>query len=173
MLSGETAAGKFPVQAVQIMQRIIRHTEQSTEFKRLVLDQGLNREHVQLSSKRTITDAVGLATRELAAAIGARKIACFTHSGSTARKIAKFRPQTPIIAFSPLEATVTRLALSWGITPIKIDDLQTVDELLDYAPRYLQEHHLAQGGDSVVITAGVPVGKAGMTNMIKVVQLDE
>ena len=173
MLSGETAAGKFPLQAVKIMQRIIQHTEQSAEFKRLVLDQGLNREHVQLSSKRTITDAVGLATRELAAAIGARKIACFTHSGSTARKIAKFRPQTPIIAFSPLEATVTRLALSWGITPIKIDDLQSVDELLEYAPRYLQEHHLAQGGDGVVITAGVPVGKAGMTNMIKVVQLDQ
>jgi pyruvate kinase len=171
MLSGETAAGKYPLQAVEIMNRVVVHTEQSNEFKRLVLDQGLNREHVELRTKRTITDAVGLATRELAMAIQASKIACFTHSGSTARRIAKFRPGTPIIAFSPVASTVTRLALSWGVTPRLIDNLKSVDELLDYAPKYLRDNNLAQPGEIVVITAGVPVGSPGMTNMIKVVEV--
>ncbi len=171
MLSGETAAGSYPLQAVEIMQRIVRHTEQSPEFKHLVLDQGLNRSHVELRTKRTTTDAVGLATRELAMAIQASKIACFTHSGSTARRISKFRPQTPIIAFSPIASTVTRLALSWGITPIQIDNLESVDALLQFAPDYLVKHKIATQGDIVVITAGVPVGSPGMTNMIKVVEI--
>jgi pyruvate kinase len=104
-------------------------------------------------------------------AIQASKIACFTHSGSTARRIAKFRPGTPIIAFSPVASTVTRLALSWGVTPRLIDNLNSVDELLDYAPKYLRDNNLAQPGEIVVITAGVPVGSPGMTNMIKVVEV--
>ena len=172
MLSGETAAGDYPLKAVEIMNRIISHTESSVEFKRLVLDQGLNREHVELRSKRSTTEAVGLATRELALAVQASKIACFTHSGSTARRIAKFRPGTPIIAFSPIASTVSRLAISWGVTPVLIDNLATVDALLTFAPQYLQEHRLVQKGETVVITAGVPVGSPGMTNMIKVVEIE-
>jgi len=171
MLSGETAAGKHPLQAVEIMQRVVRHTEQSSEFKRLVLDQGLNREHVELRTKRTITDAVGLATRELAMALHASKIVCFTHSGSTARRISKFRPQVPIIAFSPIASTVTRLALSWGVTPILIENLLSVDEILEFASSYLPENGLANSGDIIVVTAGVPVGSPGKTNMIKVVEV--
>jgi pyruvate kinase len=171
MLSGETAAGKYPLQAVEIMQRVVRHTEQSSEFKRLVLDQGLNREHVELRTKRTITDAVGLATRELAMALHASKIVCFTHSGSTARRISKFRPQVPIIAFSPIPSTVTRLALSWGVTPILIENLLSVDEILEFASSYLPENGLANSGDIIVVTAGVPVGSPGKTNMIKVVEV--
>ncbi|MDX9939753.1 MAG: pyruvate kinase [Sphaerochaetaceae bacterium] len=171
MLSGETAAGAFPLRAVQIMQRIVKHTEMSVEFTRLVLDQRLNREHVELRTKRTTTEAVGLATRELALALHASKIACFTHSGSTARRIAKYRPSTPIIAFSPIESTVRRLALSWGVWPVLIESLPTVDELLEFAPRYLKEHQMALPGETVVITAGVPAGSPGMTNMIKVVEI--
>lgn len=172
MLSGETAAGAFPLRAVQIMQRVITHTEQSVEFQRLVLDQSLNREHVELRTKRSITEAVGLATRELALAIQATKIACFTHSGSTARRIVKFRPGTPVIAFSPLESTVRLLALSWGVYPVLIENLATVDQLLEFAPEYLKTHNLANVGETVVMTAGVPVGRAGMTNMIKVVEIE-
>ena len=171
MLSGETAAGAFPLRAVQIMQRIVTHTESSVEFKRLVLDQSLNREHVELRTKRSVTEAVGLATRELALAIQATKIACFTHSGSTARRIVKFRPGTPVIAFSPLESTVRMLALSWGVQPVLIDNLASVDELLTFAPEYLKEHGLANTGETVIVTAGVPVGSPGMTNMIKVVEI--
>lgn len=171
MLSGETAAGKYPLQAVQTMNRIISFTEGSTEFKNLVINQELNREHIQVLSQRSTTDAVGLASRTLAFSINACRIACFTNSGSTARRIAKFRPETPIIAFSPIKSTVTRLCLSWGVSPVLIGELTNIDELLEFAPRYLKEHNLAKEGSPIVITAGVPVGIEGMTNMIKVVEV--
>ncbi len=171
MLSGETAAGKYPLQAVQTMNRIITYTESSAEFKNLVINQELNRNHIEVLSQRSITDAVGLASRALAFSINASKIACFTNSGSTARRIAKFRPETPIIAFSPVKSTVSRLSLSWGVSPILIENLSSLDELLAYAPKYLKEHNLAKDGEAVVITAGVPVGVEGMTNMIKVVEI--
>ncbi len=171
MLSGETAAGKYPLQAVQTMNRIITYTEGSSEFKNLVINQGVNKGHIKLRQKRSVTDAVGLATRELAFSIKACKIACFTNSGSTARRIAKFRPETPIIAFSPIPSTVTRLALSWGVSPVLIDEVGSIDELLELAPEYLRAHNLAKTGGPIVITAGVPVGVEGNTNMIKVVEL--
>ncbi len=171
MLSGETAAGRFPLQAVQTMNRIITHTESSKEFRTLVLNQGVNKGHLKLRQKRSITDAVGLATRELAFSIKACKIACFTSSGSTARRIAKFRPETPIIAFSPVRGTVTRLALSWGVTPVFIDELSSIDEILEFAPDYIRAHSFGKPGEAIVISAGVPVGVEGNTNMIKVVVL--
>jgi pyruvate kinase len=172
MLSGETAAGEYPLQAVKTMKRIASLAERSTEFKRLVLNQINDMEQGKQRRKQTKTEAVGLATRELALAIQASYIACFTHSGSTARLIAKFRPSVPIIAFSPKLETVQRLALSWGVNPILIQDLTSVDELLAYAPHYLQEKGLVSSKDTVVVTAGVPVGSAGKTNMIKVVEME-
>ncbi|WP_320129943.1 pyruvate kinase [uncultured Sphaerochaeta sp.] len=172
MLSGETAAGEYPIQAVKTMKRIAALTERSDEFKRLVLNQIHDLEHGKLEKKQTKTEAVGIATRELALAIQASFIACFTHSGSTARLIAKFRPSVPILAFSPKIETVQRLSLSWGVNPILIQDLSSVDQLLDYAPHYLQEKGFVSKGETVVITAGVPVGSSGRTNMIKVVEIE-
>ncbi len=172
MLSGETAAGLFPLKAVQTMNSITTYIQSSQEFKHSVLDQGLNRDYVDLRNKRTITEAVGLASRELALAVNASFIVCFTFSGSTARRIAKYRPAIPIIACSPVIQTVQQLALSWGVTPILIDNLQSVDELLAYAPEYLKKEKLVKEGDIIVITAGVPVGSRGSTNMIKVVVID-
>ncbi len=169
MLSGETAAGEYPLQAVTTMSRIASLSERSDAFKKQVFNQ-----ISMLDPERTITttEAVGLATRELALSVGASYIACFTQTGSTARLIAKFRPSVPIIAFSPLEYVVSYLALSWGVTPILIAQLESVDELLAYAPAYLQEQGLVKKGDTVVITAGVPVGSSGKTNMIKVVEIE-
>ncbi|MGE4453069.1 MAG: pyruvate kinase [Sphaerochaeta sp.] len=169
MLSGETAAGEYPLQAVTTMSRIASLSERSDAFKKQVFNQ-----ISMLDPERTITttEAVGLATRELALSVGASYIACFTQTGSTARLIAKFRPSVPIIAFSPLEYVVSYLALSWGVTPILIEQLESVDELLAYAPTYLQEQGLVKKGDTVVITAGVPVGSSGKTNMIKVVEIE-
>ncbi len=172
MLSGETAAGEFPLQAVEIMNRIAANAERSIDFQRLVLDQRLNWEHVELRRKRTTTEAVGLATRELALAIHASYIACFTHSGGSARLIAKFRPGIPIIAFSPVKQTVQQLAISWGVVPVLIQDLESVDELLAFAPSYMKQLGIVAPGDTVVVTAGVPVGSPGKTNMIKVVEIE-
>lgn len=170
MLSGETAAGKYPLESVQQMKNIAEHIEKSMEFQRLVFDQRLNWEHIELKSHTTTTEAVGIAARELALAIKASYIACFTHSGGTARLISKFRPAMPILAFSPVEATVQRLALSWGVSPILIKNQESVDALQDCAYSYLTENGLLKPGERAVLTAGVPVGKPGKTNMIKVIE---
>ncbi|MGB4408344.1 MAG: pyruvate kinase [Sphaerochaeta sp.] len=172
MLSGETAAGEYPLQAVLTMSRIVHLTERSNDFQRLVFNQLYVRDSSIPRKKQTRTEAVGFATRELALSVQASFIACFTQSGSTARLISKFRPSVPILAFSPDKTVVQRLALSWGVTPILIDEQETVDSLLAYAPYYLEENRYVKKGDSVVITAGVPVGSAGKTNMIKVFEFE-
>jgi pyruvate kinase len=172
MLSGETAAGKFPIKAVQTMNKISEYIQHSEEFKQSVLDQALNRDYLDIRKKKSVTEAVGLATRELALAVEASFIVCFTFSGSTARRISKYRPQIPIIACSPIKKTVQQLALSWGVTPILIDNLKSVDELLEFAPCYLKKIGFVTKGETIVITAGVPVGSPGSTNMIKVVVIE-
>jgi len=160
------------LQAVLTMSRIVLLTERSNDFQRLVFNQLYARDSVLPRKKQTRTEAVGFATRELALSVQASFIACFTQSGSTARLISKFRPSVPILAFCPDQTVVQRLALSWGITPILIDEQKSVDSLLAYAPYYLGEHGCVKKGDSVVITAGVPVGSAGKTNMIKVFEFE-
>ena len=171
MLSGESAAGKYPLNAVETMRRIVVHTEQSLEFKHLVHEQSLNKDHVDMSNKRSTTDAVGLATREIALATKAVLIMCFTYSGNTARLISKYRPSTPVIALSPIGSTVRRLALSWGVRSYLIEHLSSIEASLHYAEQFVKKHNLAKQGDTVVVTAGVPVGKSGMTNMIKVMEI--
>lgn len=171
MLSGETAAGDYPLEAVQQMKKIAEHTEQSLEFQRLVLEQRMNSEHLELKEHTSTTEAVGIAARELAIAIEASYIACFTHSGGTARLISKFRPKMPILAFSPVLETVQRLALSWGVDPIHIRHLDSVAALQECAFEYMIKHELLFSGDRAVLTAGVPVGAPGKTNMIKVIEV--
>ncbi|NLZ76451.1 MAG: pyruvate kinase [Spirochaetales bacterium] len=169
MLSGETAAGEYPLQAVRTMANITSMIEQSDVFKREVMNQISG---MDMLRKQTVTEAVGLATRDLALSVKASYIICFTHSGSTARLIAKFRPSVPIIAFSPNRPVVQYLCLSWGVNPIMIDELESVDDMLICAPEYLKKNGLVEVGDTVVITAGVPVGSSGKTNMIKVVEIE-
>ena len=172
MLSGETAAGDYPLQAVLTMSRIALLTERSTDFQRLVFNQLYSMENTQARKNPTRTEAVGLATRELALSVHASYIACFTQTGSTARLISKFRPSVPPLAFSPRKSVVQMLSLSWGITPILIEPQKSVDSLLAFAPTFLEEEGLVKKGDSVVITAGVPVGSSGQTNMIKVFEFE-
>jgi pyruvate kinase len=171
MLSGETAAGAYPLRAVETMKNIIAFTESSVDYQRQVLDQRLNWEAIEATRRKSLTEAVGAATKELALAIKAKYIACFTHSGSTARLVSKFRPGVPIIGFSPVKQTVQQLALSWGVTPVHIQDFATFDELITYGPEFLKSLGMVAPGDVIVITAGVPVGTPGQTNTVKVVQI--
>lgn len=173
MLSGETAAGAYPVEAVRMMDKIIRKTESSVQFERLVFGKRMNLEDIAEKKKTSPSEAVGLAAVELADTIGAAYIACFTHSGGTARLISKYRPNKPVIGFSPETSTVTRLALSWGVVPMEIGVVSSVDELLEGAAWAMKYKGLTSEGDYIVITAGVPVGKPGKTNMIKVVQVED
>ncbi|OHD54829.1 MAG: pyruvate kinase [Spirochaetes bacterium GWF1_51_8] len=172
MLSGETAAGKYPVESVRMMKLIAQKTESSMQFRKLVLGKMLNIDDLAARRTGNYEDAVGHAAVDLAEEIGAQFIVCFTHGGGTARLISKYRPDIRVIGFSPLKSTVRQLALAWGIHPLETREVNTVDELLDGAAEALKFKGWVEPGQTIVITAGVPVGKPGKTNMVKVVQIE-
>lgn len=171
MLSAETASGKYPVEAVEMMSKIALEVEASPVFERLIIHNSMTDEEVNRKTRENAEEATSFATIELAEKIGAKFIVTFTHSGNTAKKVSKYRPNIPIIAFSPIKPTVRRLALVWGVIPMELGRVSNVDELLDGAAEVLKFKKLMTPGDFVVITAGVPVGVSGSTNMIKVVQI--
>ena len=157
MLSGETAAGKFPLEAVRMMDRIANTVESgcwNTKSTR----------HPQLN----VAEAISYASYTIAADLEASAIITPTHSGRTARMIAKYRPKAMIIAATPFVHTARWLALQWGVHPLVIPEGNGTDELLSISVNGALTNNLVRTGDIVVITAGVPVGKLGTTNMIKV-----
>jgi pyruvate kinase len=157
MLSAETATGKYPVEAVGMMARIIEDAEASiTEFPRPAPQE-------RLKVAETVAELVCHASREL----HMKLIAVFTHSGFTARLISRYRPLVPIIAFSPEEATRRRMALIWGVRPRSIPDVRKVDGLAAVAEKRLLEERLVRKGDVIGIVAGTPMGIRGTTNFMK------
>jgi pyruvate kinase len=158
MLSGETAMGKYPVQAVEMMARIAQVTE-----KRLrALFAGAR------DVKATIADTIGNAACEIAARLNARLIIAMTSSGYTARMIARHRPPTPICAITLSERAQRRLALIWGIHGALLSRAGNMEAVIEESLRGVLQQGLAQKGDLVVITGGVPAGISGKTNMIQV-----
>src|SRR5216683_571644 len=157
MLSAETASGKYPVEAVGMMARIIEEAEASIrEFPRPATQE-------QLKVAETVAELVCHASRELHMKV----IAVFTHSGFTARLVSRYRPLVPIVAFSPVAETRRRLALIWGALPRKIQDVQKVDGLAKVAEKRLLEERLVRQGDVIGIVAGTPMGIRGTTNFMK------
>jgi pyruvate kinase len=157
MLSAETATGKYPVEAVGMMARIIEEAEASIhEFPRPA---GTER----LKVAETVAELVCHASREL----HMKLIAVFTHSGFTARLVSRYRPLVPIVAFSPEAATRRRMALLWGVTPRSIVDIKKIDELAAIAEKRLLEERLVKKGDVIGIVAGMPMGIRGTTNFMK------
>ncbi|HEY9071831.1 MAG TPA: pyruvate kinase [Candidatus Ozemobacteraceae bacterium] len=162
MLSGETAAGAHPVEAVRTMAAI------AAEAERLHHD---TTDVLLPEVKHDIEDIIAHAACESAVNIGAKAIVPFTHSGNTARNVSKYHPAVPIYALTPKPETCRRLSLSWGVAPVLIEDLRDTDAMLACAEKTLLDRGLAQTGDVVVIVAGVPLGVKGNTNMIKVHRL--
>ncbi len=163
MLSGETAAGRWPVEAVRTMATIAQRIEQDIDYvKRFKARQ----EEASLS----ITDAISHATVTTAHDLGAAAIIPVSKSGRSARMVSKYRPGVPIIACTTNEFTYRQLNLSWGVTPVIIDEQTTTDQLFDAAVQgaYSDKCGILKDGDLVVIAAGVPVGISGNTNLIKV-----
>ncbi len=161
MLSAETATGAYPVEAVAMMARIARAVEASPEFL-----QKLNvlRPH----PTPTTQDAIAQAADDVVEAVGARAIVVFTATGSSARRIARTRPQVPILALTPNPEVVHQLALVWGVCPRLAPDPKDTDDMVRIALRAVKEEGLAQIGDRVVIAAGVPFGVRGTTNLLRV-----
>jgi len=160
MLSGETAIGKYPIRAVEMMDRIARSTEEVLPYEEILRQRRASIEH-------TIPDAISHAACYTALDIDAKAIICCTQSGYTARMVAKYRPRPMIIAVTPLETTFRRLALSWGVSPLKISHTENTDDMMEKAKAAAKEAGMVATGDAVVITAGVPIGVPGKTNIIK------
>jgi pyruvate kinase len=157
MLSAETATGKYPLEAVGMMARIIQEAEASIhEFPRPAGTE-------PLKVAETVAELVCHASREL----HMKLIAVFTHSGFTARLVSRYRPLVPIIAFSPEAATRRRMALLWGVTPRTIVDIKKIDALPGVAEKRLLEERLVRKGDVIGIVAGTPMGTRGTTNFMK------
>ncbi len=160
MLSGETAAGRYPVESVATMARLAERTE-------LALDCNLFLSRQQRES-HSVTDAISNACRQTAVRLGAAAILTSTQSGHTARMVSKYRPGMPIIAVTPNPAVQRKLLLTWGVAPILGRETDDTDEMIYEAITSALEKKLIKNGDLVVITAGVPVGMPGTTNLLKV-----
>lgn len=160
MLSAETAAGKYPVESVAMMDRIIRSAESSSAF-RLAMKRGLG-------EGMTVADAIGKAADKAARAVQARLITVFTQSGGSANLVSKLRPETPVIAFTPLPGVRRRLNLAWGVEPKEIRLYKSIDAMIDAVSARLKAERTIKRGDLIVFTAGTPVGRRGSTNFMKI-----
>ena len=161
MLSGETAAGDYPVEALQTMVKIASRTEQDINYmsrlkKRSIL------------TNPDITNAIAHATCTTAMDLNASAIITVSNSGRTARMVSKYRPACPIIGCSVNKDVCRKMSLSWGVTPLLVELKHNSDELFDHAVDKAEEMGLIKQGEIVVLTAGVPLGISGTTNMIKV-----
>ena len=161
MLSGESAMGKYPVEAVKTMARLALRTERALNYRDILLQK-------QADLSRTITDAISHATCTIAMDLEADAILTPTASGFTARKVSKYRPLAPIIALSPNRDTVLHLSLVWGVHPMEVPFMQGTDAMLDIGVKAAREKGIIKRGDLVILTAGIPMGTPGTTNLLKV-----
>lgn len=161
MLSGETAAGKYPVESVETMDRIAVRAEQELNYREILYAQA------QLKQV-TITDAISQAVSNAALDLNAAAIITATESGHTARMVAKFRPKAPIVAVTPHASVIRRMSLINGVYPVLGEMANTTDEMLDMSVQEALEAGFVRHGDLVVITAGVPVREVGTTNLMKI-----
>ena len=161
MLSGETAAGLYPVEALKTMVRVATRTEQDIDYaKRLK-----NRDHTE---ENDITNAIAHATCTTALDLNASAIISVSSSGRTARMVSKYRPSCPIIGCSTYEHVCRRMNMSWGVIPMQLELQNNPDDLFEHAVDSATANGLISEGDVVIVTAGVPLGVSGTTNQIKV-----
>lgn len=166
MLSGETAAGKYPVESVTMMSKIAERTEKEIDYKKRF-------RVMEAKPHATVREAISHATVMTAHDLNAEAIVSVTMSGATARRVSKYRPDSPILGCSTNEQVLRQLNLAWGVIPVKIDTKEDTFELFDHAiEQGRKAGHLAEG-DIAVITAGIPLGLEGSTNMIKVQKVGE
>ena len=161
MLSGETAAGAYPVEAVKTMARIAERTESDINYRKRFMQ-------ASVPELCNVTDAISHATCAAAHDLNAAAVITVTKSGMTGRMISKFRPLVPIIGCSPSEKVLRQMNLSWGVTPIYVEEKKSTDELFEAAVSAARQAGAIKDGDLTVITAGVPLGKSGTTNMMRI-----
>ena len=161
MLSGETASGAFPAEAVETMARIAARTEKALEYRAIL-------EKLEPALQNSVTDAISYATCRAAQDLGVAAIISATHSGHTARMVSKYKPKAPIIAVTPSAKVASALTLTWGVYPLLCPPTSTTDETFNTSIKVALEAGLIQSGDLVILTAGVPVGVPGTTNFMRI-----
>ena len=161
MLSAETAAGQYPWEAVTMMDRILARVEADDRWRALT-------DAARPEPDPTSAGAIAAAARQVARTIGAKAIAAFTATGSTALRVARERPNRPILGLTPAEATARRLGVVWGVHPVVAPELHSMSEMVASALRVAQAEGFAKPGEEVVVTAGMPLGIPGNTNALQV-----
>ena len=163
-LSAESAAGAYPVESVAMMQRIITTVQEDPEYWKTLAA----RRSPALS---TTPDAISSAARQMAETLPASAIVAYTSSGSTALRIARERPHAPIIALTPGEDVSRRLVLLWGVHSVRTPDARDMSDMAEIALHQVRIDEFAKAGDRIVITAGLPVGSPGKTNLIRILRV--
>ena len=161
MLSAESAAGQFPVEAVATMDRIAVEIETDTTYRDIIDAQ-------RTEPEATGADAIAAAAHEIAETLDLNAVVCWTSSGATALRVARERPRSPIMSISPNVSTGRKLALVWGVHSVVAEDVRDQDDMVDRACRLAFKEGLAQVGQRLIVVAGVPFGTPGATNMVRI-----
>ena len=161
MLSGETAAGKYPVEAVTMMSRIIQQVEKDPLYRSYL-------DSAQHDPEATAADAITAAARQVAETMRAAAVVTYTTSGSTALRAARERPSVPILCLTPNAKTAQQLTVAWGVQAVVTEDATNINDMVEHAGELAQTLDFAQPGDRLVVTAGVPFGTPGATNLLRI-----
>ena len=164
MLSAETAAGQYPIEAVNIMDRIIARVETDPGWRAII-------DAARPEPEHSVADALAAAGRQVAHTLKAPAICCFTASGSTARRTARERPEPPIVGLTPNAQIARRLAVVWGVHAVVTVETHSMTEAVSKASRLALSEGFAEHGDPIVVLAGVPFGQPGTTNALRVVRV--
>ena len=161
MLSAETAAGDYPTEAVEMMNRIIREVESHETYHAITAAS-------HEAPEPTVSDAITLAARQVAETISAKCIVTYTTSGSTTLRASRERPSVPVLCVTSSERTARRLAMAWGVHAVHIDNEERFSAVVKRAVETAKTQEFAESGDKIVITAGVPMGTPGSTNVLRI-----
>lgn len=161
MLSGESAVGDFPIEAVAMMDRVAQSVEHDEQFRAAI-------EAGRIEPETTTADAITLAARQVAETLKAAAIVCYTASGSTGLRASRERPAVPILVLTPVTQTARRLAIAWGVHCVQTEDASSFLDMVIRAIRVAEGEEFATTGDRLVITAGVPFGSPGRTNILRI-----
>jgi pyruvate kinase len=166
MLSAESAAGDYPLQAVATMNNVAESVEHDDIYRQVI-------EAQRTAARSGVSDAITVAAREVAETTQVKAICCFSHSGTTALLAARERPRVPIVALTPLSGTARRLALSWGLHCVVVPEVDRFKMAVVSAARVAREHGFATEDERIIVTAGIPFGVSGSTNILRVATANE
>eukprot|EP01037_Dinobryon_pediforme_P019667 gene19667-20127_t len=164
MLSAESAAGKYPVEAVTMMNSIAEEVERDPNYRQIIASQ-------RSEPDPTSADAISAAARQIAETLDLAAIVCFTKSGSTGLRVARERPFPPLVALSPDPRMARRLCMVWGLHAVISEDAQDVDDMVERASNVAFNEGVAEPGEKIIISAGVPFGIPGSTNMLRIAEI--